>query len=413
MEVQPRPRLHDALARLATYSDTPPQRGITREVYGPTYMRALEFVREAMEAAGLTTRVDAMGNLVGRAVGTEPALPRVCTGSHFDTTLDAGAYDGVVGVLGAIEAIHLLRERHAVLRRTVEVIGFAGEEPRFGLGCLGSRAMMGQIGPERLQQLIDRDGVTLATALARAGLDPAEVGRARVPVAEMHAFIELHVEQGGTLVELGRPLGIVERIAAAHDLRIVLRGEAVHSGATPMGRRRDALVGAAELVLAVQRLAGQSSSGTTVGTVGVLRVRPGAANVVPGEAELVVDVRDSDLAAREAVVAALRSELRGICARVGLEHEVTTVQENTPAPCAKVVVDAARAASVALGVEPLSMTSGAYHDTVTFAGAGVPAGMIFIPSEGAISHSPLEYTRPEHIDLGVGVLAGALAILAG
>jgi hydantoinase/carbamoylase family amidase len=195
-------------------------------------------------------------------------------------------------------------------------------------------------------------------------------------------------------------------------VRVVLRGEAVHSGATPMNRRRDALVGAAELVLAVDRLARESPSGTTVGTVGVLRVRPGAANVVPGEVEMVIDVRDSDLPAREAVMAQLRQRLDEICARFGLEHEHTTVQENVPVDCSPTVVAAARAAGEAAGVEPLTMTSGAYHDTVSLAAAGVPAAMIFIPSERGISHSPLEYTSPGDVELGVTVLADVLDRLA-
>jgi len=405
--------VHERLQRLAGFSDTAPERGVTREVFGPTYMRALQYLRGLMDAAGLQTRVDAMGNLIGRLEGAEPRLPRVGTGSHFDTTLDAGRYDGVVGVLGGIAAVEHLRERGVVLRRTLEVIGFAGEEPRFGLGCLGSRAMNGQIGLADVARLRDRDGVTLAMALRDAGLDPERVADARVPVGHWHAFVELHVEQGGTLEAGQRRLGIVERIAAAHDLRVVLRGEAVHSGATPMDRRRDALVGAAELVLEVQRLARESSSGTTVGTVGVLQVRPGAANVVPGEVELVIDVRDSNLPAREAVMHTLRLSLNAICQRIGLEKEVSTVQENFPVACAPVVVRAARATSLSLGVEPLAMTSGAYHDTVSFAGAGVPAGMIFIPSGGGVSHSPLEYTRPEDIDLGVAVLAGTLERLGG
>jgi len=409
---EPRPRIHDTLRRLAALSDTPPERGVTREVYTPTYMRALDLLRAEMEAAGLRTRVDAMGNLIGHLEGTGDDLPRVATGSHFDTTLDAGAYDGVVGVLGGIEAIHVLQEKGITPRRGIDVIGLAGEEPRFGLGCLGSRTIMGQLGPSDAERLRDREGVTLAAALAAAGLDPTRMTEARVAPADLHAFIELHVEQGGTLVAGDRALGVVERVAAAHDLRVTLYGEATHSGATPMPGRRDALVGAAELVLEVQRLAQASSSGTTVGTVGVLHVRPGAANVVPGEVELVIDVRDSDLASREAVVAGLRRALDDIGARHGLRHEVETVQENTPGPCARLVVDAARAASLELGVEPLPMTSGAYHDTVSFLSGGVAGGMIFIPSEGGISHSPLEFTRAEHIDLGVGVLAGALARLA-
>ncbi|MET0769100.1 MAG: hydantoinase/carbamoylase family amidase, partial [Solirubrobacteraceae bacterium] len=295
-------RLDEAIAELAEYNDDPAAGGMTREVYTPTYAAALERVAGWMEEVGLAVRLDAVGNLYGRWEGSEPEAPRVLTGSHVDTTLNAGRYDGVVGVLGAIEAVRHLREQGVTPRRTVELVAWAGEEPRFGTGCVGSRAAAGALSRDDLDVLRDRAGVSMAEALREAGFDPDRLAEAELDPAGVHALVELHIEQGAVLEASGDEIGVVTAIAAPHDFTLVLRGAATHAGATPMGLRRDALTGAAEVVLVVERLARASASGTTVGTVGVVRSRPGAINVVPGEVALDVDVRDSDVAARAAVV---------------------------------------------------------------------------------------------------------------
>ena len=403
--------LDAAIDRLAQFNDDPEAGGITREVFTPTYSEALEWVAERMRGAGLETRLDAFGNLWGRWAGSEPDAPRVVTGSHVDTTLNAGRYDGVVGVLGAIEAVRSLRDSGFAPRRSLEVIAVAGEEPRFGTGCIGSRALVGALGPDALEAMRDRDGVSLAEALRGAGFDPARIAEARLDPDTVHAFVELHIEQAAVLETHGEPIGVVTAIAAPHDLRLILRGAATHAGATPMALRRDALAGAAEVMTALERLARESASGTTVGTVGVLRLRPGAINVVPGEVELDVDVRDSDLAAREAVVSGLLDAAREIAGRRGLEVEVEPIVEDTPVRCDDAVVAAAEAACEELGLPYRRMTSGAYHDAMILA-AEVPVGMIFVPSAGGISHHPDEYTAPEQLDAGVRVLAGVLARLA-
>ena len=246
------------------------------------------------------------------------------TGSHFDTTLNAGRYDGVVGVLGAIEAIRELRARGYRPRRTVEVIGFAGEEPRFGAGCIGSRAMTASITRQELDRMRDRDGVSVAEAMLERGLDPNRLADAQIDPASVHAFVELHIEQGAVLESSGNEIGVVTHIAAPHDLRVSLQGSPMHAGATPMRLRRDALVGAAEAVLELEHLALASASGTTVGTVGVMRISPSAVNVIPGRVEMDIDVRDSDLAARESVIEALIAKLTELSARrdltLSIEH---------------------------------------------------------------------------------------------
>jgi hydantoinase/carbamoylase family amidase len=213
------------------------------------------------------------------------------------------------------------------------------------------------------------------------------------------------------LEQSGDRIGVVTAIAAPHDFRLVLRGAATHAGATPMDLRRDALAGAAEAMLAIERLARESPSGTTVGTVGVVRARPGAINVVPGEVELDVDVRDSDLAAREQVVAGVLAGAREIAQRRGLELGVVPIVEDAPVACDPRVVGAAAAAAGELGLAWRRMTSGAYHDAMIM-GSRVPIGMIFVPSAGGISHHPDEHTEPADLERGVRVLAGTLARLA-
>jgi ureidoglycolate amidohydrolase len=404
-------RLHEAIAELAQFNDDPAAGGITREVYTPTYAAALERVMEWMRAAELEVRLDAVGNLFGRWAGADPDAPLVLTGSHVDTTLNAGRYDGVLGVLGAIEAVHVLREAGTRPQRSIELVAWAGEEPRFGTGCVGSRAAAGELDRAGLDRLCDRDGTSMTDALRGAGFEPERLADARIDPASVHALVELHIEQGIVLETHGDEIGVVTAIAAPHDFRLTLRGAATHAGATPMGLRRDALAGAAEAMLVLERLARQSPSGTTVGTVGVLRVRPGAINVVPGAVELDVDVRDSDLAAREQVVDSILVATREIAARRELELEVTPIVQDVPVACDPRVVEAAEATCDELGLAYRRMTSGAYHDAMIM-GRRVPIGMVFVPSAGGISHHPDEYTAPADLDRGVQVLAGTLARLA-
>lgn len=403
--------LHLAIADLAGIDSSHDGAGLTREVYTPEYSRAVGFVAGLMEDAGLAVREDAAGNLFGRLPGREPELPAVWTGSHFDTTLNAGRYDGVLGVLGAIAAVKQLRRDEFAPRRSIEVVGFAGEEPRFGAGCIGSRALVGALEPDELERLADRDGVSAAAAMRASGLDPERIGEARLDPERVSAFVELHIEQGAVLEQHGIPIGVVERIAAPHDLRITLTGKARHSGSTPMAMRRDALAGASEVVLLVERLARESPSGTTVGTVGVLEVMPGAVNVIPGEVTLDVDVRDVVLDARERVIATLRSGLEEIATRRGLTTFVESTVCDSPAPCDPHIVATVRAACEELGTPYLTMASGAYHDAMVL-GALVPMGMIFVPSRDGVSHHPDEYTAPEELDHGVDVLAATLRRLA-
>lgn len=403
--------LHEQIEALARIDSAHDGDGITREVYTPEYTSAVAFVTERMEEAGLVVREDAAGNLFGLWPGVDASLPRVLTGSHFDTTLNAGRYDGVLGVLGAVAAVRSLRGAGFAPRRGIEVVGFAGEEPRFGAGCIGSRAMVGTLRRVDLDRMADRNGMTIAEAMQSVGLDPDRIDESRIDPGRYDVMLELHIEQGGVLEHHDVPIGVVERIAAPHDLRVTLTGMARHSGSTPMDLRRDALAGAAELVLAVERLASSSPSAGSVGTVGVLEVDPGAVNVIPGQVTMDIDIRDSDLSAREMVVKGVLDAMREIAAHRSLKSRTDVLTKDAPAACDPRIVSAIREACVEHGIEHLAMTSGAYHDSMVI-GAKLPIGMIFVPSRDGISHHPDEYTAPEHVDLGVTVLAGALRRLA-
>jgi ureidoglycolate amidohydrolase len=405
-------RLHARIAELATYNDDPAAGGITREIYTRTYAAALERVMTWMRDAGLQPRLDAVGNLFGTWAGAAVDAPRVLTGSHVDTTLNAGAYDGVLGVLGAIEAVESLRASGFSPRRSIEVVAWAGEEPRFGTGCVGSRCAAGELTRADLDRLVDHDGVSMASALRLAGFEPDRLADAIIDPTTVHALVELHIEQAIVLESHGEPIGVVEAIAAPHDFRLTFEGAATHAGATPMALRHDALVGAAEAIVAIERIARDSTSGTTVGTVGVVRAHPGAINVVPGIASLDVDVRDSDAHARESVVGEIVATAQAIATARRLTVAVEEIVVDTPVDCDPTIIDATIAACEALRLPYRRMISGAYHDAMIM-GRRVPVGMIFVPSRDGISHHPDEYTSPRQLDQGVAVLAETLERLAG
>ena len=405
-------RLDDAIAELAKYNDDPAAGGMTREVYTPTYAAALDRVAGWMEEVGLAVRLDAVGNLFGRWEGAEPARPRAHRLPRRHDAQRRPLRRRARRARRDRGGPRAAREGFAP-RRPVELVAWAGEEPRFGTGCVGSRAAAGTLSRADLDALRDRGGRRWRRRCATPGFDPDRLAEAELDPAAVHALLELHIEQGAVLESSGDEIGVVTAIAAPHDFTLVLRGAATHAGATPMGLRRDALTGAAEVVLVVERLARASASGTTVGTVGVVRARPGAINVVPGEVALDVDVRDSDLAARAAVVEGiLAAGARGRGRARGLELEVAPDRGG----CAgglrgREVVAAVEAAAAADGARARRMISGAYHDAMIL-GARVPIGMIFVPSAGGISHHPDEFTAPADLDRGVQVLAGTLARLA-
>lgn len=402
--------LQRRIDELALISEAPAP-VVTRVLFSEADVRAREYVRRAAREAGLAVREDPIGNIFARWEGSEPGLPAVASGSHTDAIPNAGRYDGVVGVLGAFEALAALKRAGFRPRRSLEVVMFTSEEPtRFGLGCLGSRLMAGTISAERAQALRDRDGRTLDELRAAAGYSgPLE--SVRLPAGHYHSFIELHIEQGPILEAKGIPIGIVEHIAGPSSYRVTLDGEGGHAGAVLMPSRHDALLAGAEVALAVERAARASGSPDTVGTVGIFRVEPGASNSVPFKAYLEIDLRDARLDTREKALAEIRSSAALACARRGVRMEFEEINADPPAVGDPKTIEIVEKVCSEIGLRSLRMVSRAYHDSLFMARVS-PTTMVFIPCRNGWSHRPEEFAAPGHIASGAEVLARTMARLA-
>jgi N-carbamoyl-L-amino-acid hydrolase len=398
------------LDALAALSSSPPP-GVTRVLWGEQDLAARALLRAWCAEASLEVREDGLGNMFARWPGEDPALPAVASGSHTDAIPNAGRYDGTVGVLGALEALRALRRAGFRPRRALELLVFTAEEPtRFGIGCLGSRALAGALAPARLAALRDSDGRGLDELRDAAGF-AGDLGAVRLRDGAYAAFVELHIEQGPLLERSGDPIGIVEHIAAPASLRLRLTGEGGHAGAVLMPQRHDALLAGAEIALAVERAALATGAIDSVATTGVFAIQPGAVNSVPSAALLECDVRDTDGPRRDAMVAAIERDVAAICARRGVAFSAELLNADPPATCDPALVDTVERVCGALGLASRRMVSRAYHDSL-FMARICPTTMIFIPCRAGVSHRPDEYAAPEHIAAGVAVLAHTLARLA-
>ncbi|MBA4116332.1 MAG: Zn-dependent hydrolase [Rubrobacter sp.] len=384
--------------------------GVTRLSFTQEERAAKDLITSYMREAGLEVREDAVGNLIGRREGRDKDAPVVLTGSHVDSVRNGGDFDGPLGVLGAVEALRAMSERRLETERSVEVVAFTDEEgARFSSGMIGSRALAGILSPEDLESK-DRDGVSIAEAMRASGLDPERVGEAARSAGSVHAYVELHIEQGGILESRALPVGIVTGIAGPVWLRLTLTGEAAHAGTTPMGLRRDALAAAAAVMGRIEREA--TRTGTSVGTVGQLDLSPGGINIVPGRVSFSLDLRDIDEDIRNDVEARIMHEAMLLCEKRGVSLGTKTLQRLPPAPCSKLVREAARAACEELGFEPFELASGAGHDGMHLTEL-CPIGMIFVRSKSGISHNPAEYSSKEDCAAGAAVLYRTLLGLAG
>jgi len=386
MTVEPMaPRILHRVDALAAVSESPT--GLLRRFLTPEHARANGLVGEWMAAAGMSVRVDALGNVVGRYEGRTPGAPALLIGSHLDTVADAGRYDGMLGVITGIECVQVLADAGRRLDFALEVIGFADEEGvRFQSTYLGSRAVAGTFDPALLAR-VDAGGVSMADALREFGLDPERVGDARRAPGELLGYVELHIEQGPVLEREGLALGVVSAIAGATRLAVDFHGEAGHAGTVPMDLRRDALAAAAEAVLLVERRC--SGVPGLVGTVGRLAVHPGAVNVIPGEAALSVDIRSGEDAERSAAVAEVVSGIRAIAARRGLEVRVEQTHEAASCPCSETLSRALARAVEAVCGRALRLSSGAGHDAAAMSDL-TDVGMLFVRCAGGVSHNPAE-----------------------
>ena len=361
-----------------------------------------------MSEAGLTTWQDAAGNVCGRLEGVRPGLPALMLGSHLDTVPQAGRYDGVLGVMIALDVAARIRAAGVPLPCALEVVGFGDEEgTRFGATLLGSRAVAGTWDPAWWSRA-DADGVSLREAYAAFGLDPAEVGRSARRPQDVIGYLEAHIEQGPVLEERGRALGVVGAIAGARRMLITVAGRAAHAG-TPYPLRRDALAGASEAVLAVEARAPALG---LIATVGRIDVRPGAVNVVPGSATFSLDLRAASDEARDAGLGSLMAEIEGICARRGLSVSVEHTHTARTVHCDQAAKSALAAAIAATGDrDPLELFSAPGHDAMAIASLA-PVGMLFIRCAGGVSHHPEESVLEADVALAIDALHTAVCDLA-
>jgi len=375
--------------------------GLWRGYLTPAHRATLDRVGAWMHEAGMTTRIDAAVNLIGRYEGTDQNLPPLIIASHIDSVRDAGFYDGPLGVMLGIECVAALHEAGRRLPFAIEVYAFGDEEgSRFPAAMLSSRAVAGTL--KQVPDLADSDGIALDTALAGFGAAPATMAQARHPGAL--AYFETHIEQGPLLESENLALGVVTGIAAQVRYALTVKGTAGHAGTSAMPLRRDALAGAAEMVVAIEALA-RARGGDLVATVGRMEVLPGAANVIPGEVRFTIDVRSGDAARRDRAAADIHDALRDIADRRGLGMRIAQIHDLPASPCDPRLMDMLEAALVAAGHPARRLVSGAGHDAMVMA-ALAPTAMLFIRCRGGISHNPAEHVDPADARAALAVMLG-------
>ncbi|KAK8682837.1 hypothetical protein V6N13_055209 [Hibiscus sabdariffa] len=407
--------LQEQIDELSTFSDAPAP-SVTRILYTENDVLARRYIKNLMGLAGLSVREDAVGNIFGRWDGYEPELTAVATGSHIDAIPYSGKYDGVVGVLGAIEAINALKRSGFKPKRSLEIILFTSEEPtRFGIGCLGSRLLAGgETLAEALKTMVDGQNISFLEAARSAGYarDEDDLSSVFLKKDSYSAFVELHIEQGPILEKEGISIGIVTNIAAPASIKVDFEGNGGHAGGVLMPERNDAGLAAAELTLAVEKHVMDSGSIDTVGTVGILELHPGAINSIPSKAHLEIDVRDIDEDRRNAVIEKIHNSAKSITKKRKVTLSVfKIINQDPPAQSENSIIKAMEAASKELNLTRKYMVSRAYHDSLFMARIS-PMGMIFIPCYKGYSHKPEEYASPQDIENGVKVLALTLAKLS-
>ena len=396
----------EAMAQL-----TAPGEGINRLAFTDADWAGRQYIIDRMTDAGLFVEIDDFGNVIGYKIGKKPDLPAVMVGSHTDSVPNGGNYDGVVGVLSAIEVIRGMTDDGYEHDHTIAVVSFMCEESgRFGNATLGSKAMRGELTLQDLHRLVDKQGISLYEALKCRNLNPdgIETMAYKRPVK---SFTEIHIEQGKVLEHEQKTIGIVTGIAAPERFYVTIRGNADHSGATPMNLRHDALCGASKIILGIEEIASMQEEPPVVGTVGVVEVMPGAMNVIPGAVKLGVDIRSISKVARNSVVTLVKEFIDITAEKRGLSYTIETIAQDHPVEMHPAMIREIEEAVKSVGIEYMTMPSGAGHDAMHWAEA-VPTGMIFIPCRDGISHNPAEFAEMDDIVTGAAVLDKVLRKLS-
>ena len=384
---------------------------VTRLVFSIKELRSRQFLIHQMRQIGLQIHIDRIGNIFGKLDGHNPKTPALLVGSHLDTVLHGGKFDGTMGVIAALEAVRTLKEQKFVLASPVEVVCFVGEESsRFGYSTLGSSLVAGEVQAKDLAYATDAQGAKLADILASMGIYRNNLRSMRRDPSTMKAYLELHIEQGPILEAKKKRIGIVTSIAAPTRFRVVFTGQADHSGTTPMDMRKDALVAASELIVAVEKICRRYShmaKGRMVGTVGAMKIEPGVINAIPGKADLSVDIRSITADAKRRVVRLVHARIHEIVRRRKIRAEILPLREEYPVPLDERLIRLLQECCESRNITYEIMPSGAGHDAMQMAKV-TPAAMLFIPSRRGISHSPLEWSEPEDICLGTQLLLDSI-----
>jgi len=388
---------------------------VTRLVFSIKELRSRQFLIHQMRQIGLQIHIDRIGNIFGRLDGANAKAPALLVGSHLDTVIHGGKFDGTMGVIAALEAVRILKEQKLVLQSPVEVVCFVGEESsRFGYSTLGSSLVAGEIRAKDLAHAADAQGTKLEDILASMGIYRNNLRSMSRDPSTIRAYLELHIEQGPILEAKKKPIGIVTSIAAPTRFRVVLTGQADHSGTTPMEMRKDALVAASEFIVALEKICRRYSrmeKGRVVGTVGAISIEPGVINAIPGKAELSVDIRSIAAEAKRRVVRLVQARIREIARRRKIQVKILPLREEDPVPLDKWLIHLLKECCEMRNIAYEIMPSGAGHDAMQMAKV-TPAGMLFIPSRRGISHSPLEWSEPEDICLGAQLLLDSVIRVA-
>jgi beta-ureidopropionase / N-carbamoyl-L-amino-acid hydrolase len=399
-------RIWSDLAVLSTFAEDR-EPGWTRQVFSEPYRASRPHVLELMTAAGLEAHIDGAGNVVGRLPGRNPSLSPLMTGSHTDTVHGGGRFDGMVGVIGAIESVRALKEAGRQLERDLIVVDFLGEEANpFGVSCLGSRAITGQLQREHFERTDGNSGSSMGQTMMRFGLDPDQVLRSAWQPGSLHGYLELHIEQGPLLERSGRQIGVVTAIAGIERLLARFGGRADHAGTMPMEGRRDALIAAAEAILTIEREAcGAPIHG--VSTTGRIESSPGSFNIVPDEAKIWAEVRSVDSSWLVGAKGRIARQIADQASSRGVEVMLDWLNDQPPVLTTQTIQDVVGESADALGLSWEAVPSGAGHDAAHMTHLG-PLGMVFVPSVGGRSHVPEELTERDDIVNGVNVLLQSL-----
>ena len=381
--------------------------GTNRPAHSPDEKIAFNLAASWMQDAGMKTHIDNFGNLIGRLEGKNPTLPILMMGSHLDSQPYGGRFDGVAGVLCAIEVVKTLTENNIQPQRSIEVISFADEEGwRFNKGLFGSKGILGKLDPEDVERK-DKDGISRKQALIDFGCDPTKFKDDEYQPGSIFCFLELHIEQGPVLDIANKPIAVVSGISGPIWWTVKLKGMAGHAGSVPMPLRKDALLGAAEITVALNAIATQQPGAPTVATVGTMNVFPASRNIIAEEVSFTIDLRDIDLERRNRYEQQLREKIASIAKKHSLEYTITEDYKSEPRYCADWIKELIHDECKTLNLEAPEIMSGPFHDAIMLSYV-CDYGMIFVRCKDGISHNPLEYASYEDLALGAEIMYGTV-----